>query len=90
MSLPSTGIYIAECDGHQICFDGKKWWSDDWPRFNERLAEDFALDSARETQMHRTVADIAQRVLKSWFKDYKEVYCKCDTWKDELREGEID
>jgi hypothetical protein len=64
MSLPHTGIYIAEYDGHQICFDGKKWWSDDWPLFNERLADVLAEESVRETQMHRTVADIARRVLK--------------------------
>lgn len=92
MSLPHTGIYIAECNGYQICFDGNKWWSDDCPRFNERLADIFAEESARETQMHRTVADIARRVLKSWYKDYKEIYCKCDTWgpEDELPEGAID
>lgn len=92
MSLPHTGIYIAECNGYQICFDGNKWWSDDCPRFNERLADDFARHSARVTYTHDTVADIARRVLKSWYKDYKEIYCKCDTWgpEDELPEGAID
>ncbi|MCX6847902.1 MAG: hypothetical protein NTY98_03185 [Verrucomicrobia bacterium] len=92
MSLPHTGIYIAECDGHQICFDGNKWWSDDWPYFNEWLADDFAEESAGETRTHRTVADIARRVLKSWFKDYKEIHFESDTWgpEDELPEGAID
>jgi hypothetical protein len=92
MSLPHTGIYIAEYDGHKICFDGNKWWSDDWPRFNERLADVLAEESARVTYTHDTVADIARRVLKSRFKGHKEIYFKSDTWgpEDELPEGAID
>lgn len=92
MSLPATGLFIADFHGHRITFDGDSW-SGEGERFDETFGEDLAAESVRHQGQHITADVVARHVLDKIFPGWTEISFEADPWTgddDELADDEED